>query len=59
MINRLKEVVPEADVRVFTMNPQRPDLTKLDNILGDGYNNGTNILGKCLVKLRSYYLTKN
>jgi ribA/ribD-fused uncharacterized protein len=33
--------------------------TKLDNILGDGYNNGTNILGKCLVKLRSYYLTKN
>lgn len=32
--------------------------TKTDNILGDGYGIGENILGKCLVKLRSHYLSK-
>ena len=32
--------------------------TKSDNMLGDGYGNGENILGKCLVKLRTYYLSE-
>lgn len=30
--------------------------TKSDDMLGDGYNGGENMLGKCLVKLRLHYL---
>jgi predicted NAD-dependent protein-ADP-ribosyltransferase YbiA (DUF1768 family) len=32
--------------------------SKTDDILGDGYENGHNLLGKTLVKLREYYIEK-